>query len=331
MIFKDPLAFLLLLGIPFIYFIRYKNKKRNSSGIPFPSVSFISDIPISIRQRFEFIKPSLLIFAMVFLVAALARPQYGMEEVKTVNKGIAIEMVVDRSGSMGAGIRYEGKNISRLDAVKLVFTNFVLGNGKELKGRADDLIGLVSFARYSDTVYPLSLSHTTITEFLKNVSLVSNRNEDGTAIGDALALGSARLKTVEDELDNLENKEGYIIKSKIIILLTDGQNNWGKYSPVQAAELARDWGVKIYAIGIGGEDVETLTQVAGITGGKYFSADTVKGLTKVYEEIDSLEKSEIESVKYMDYKEAFFPFAIAAFIFISLYIILSATLLRRIP
>ena len=331
MIFQNPLAFLLLLLIPLLYLLRIKKNKKAQSGIPFPSVSLSKEIPRSIRQRLEFVKPLLLIVAIILLVIALARPRYGMEEVKTVNKGIAIEMIVDRSGSMGAGIRYEGKNITRLDAVKLVFTNFVLGNGKELKGRSNDLIGLVSFARYSDTVYPLSLSHTTITGFLKNVSLVQDRNEDGTAIGDALALGAARLKTVETELENKENKDSYIIKSKIIILLTDGQNNWGKLSPFQAAELSRDWGVKIYAIGIGGEDVKTLTEVANITGGKYFSADSVNGLSKVYEEIDKLEKSEIESVKYMDYKEAFFPFTVAALFAISLYIILSATLLRRIP
>ncbi len=331
MMFQDPLAFLLLLGIPLVFLLRYREKKRNHSGIPFPSVSLSAEIPKSLRQRLGFINPFLLIFSMILLVIALARPQYGMEEVKTVNKGIAIEMVVDRSGSMGAGIRYEGKNITRLDAVKLVFTNFVIGNGKELNGRTNDLVGLVSFARYADTVYPLSLSHTTINGFLKKVSLVSDRNEDGTAIGDALALGAARLKTVEDELGNLETKDGYIIKSKIIILLTDGQNNWGKYSPVEAAELAGDWGIKIYAIGIGGEDVDTLTRIANITGGKYFSADNVKDLIKVYEEIDSIEKSEIESIKYMDYKEAFLPFALAALISISLYIILSATLVRRIP
>lgn len=331
MIFHDPFAFLLLLVIPVIFFIRYKKSKNGNSGIPFPSITLVSDMPGSFRQKLEIIKPSLLLISMVFLVTALARPQYGLEEVKTVNKGVAIEMIVDRSGSMGAGIRYEGKNISRLDAVKLVFTNFVLGNGRELKGRANDLIGLVSFARYADTVYPLSLSHTTITGFLKNVTLVSDRNEDGTAIGDALALGSARLKTVEDKLDELDHKETYTIKSKIIILLTDGQNNWGKYSPVEAAELARDWGVKIYAIGIGGEDIGTLTQVAEITGGKYFSVDDVQRLTEVYEEIDLLEKSEIESIKYLDYREAFSPFAIAAFIVITLYIVLSSTMLRRIP
>ena len=331
MIFQDPFAFLLLFVIPLLYLFRFKKNKKVQSGIPFPSVSLSKEIPRSIRQRLEFVKPLLLIVAIILLVIALARPRYGMEEIKTVNKGIAIEMIVDRSGSMGAGIRYEGKNITRLDAVKLVFTNFVLGNGKELKGRSNDLIGLVSFARYSDTVYPLSLSHTTITSFLKNVSLVQDRNEDGTAIGDALALGAARLKTVETELENMESKDSYIIKSKIIILLTDGQNNWGKLSPFQAAELSRDWGVKIYAIGIGGEDVKTLTEVANITGGKYFSADSVNGLSKVYEEIDKLEKSEIESVKYMDYKEAFSPFAVAALFAISLYIILSATLLRRIP
>jgi len=331
MMFQDPLAFLLLLGIPLVFILRYRKKKRNHSGIPFPSVSLAAEIPRSFRQKLEFLKPALLIFSIVLLVIALARPRYGMEEVKTVNKGIAIEMVIDRSGSMGAGIRYDGKNITRLDAVKLVFTNFVLGNGKDLKGRANDLVGLVSFARYADTVYPLSLSHTTITGFLKNISLVSDSNEDGTAIGDALALGAARLKTVEDEIDYLDTKAGYIIKSKIIILLTDGQNNWGKLSPIEAAELAKDWDIKIYAIGIGGENIDTLTRVATITGGKYFSADNVKGLTKVYEEIDSLEKSEIESVRYMDYREAFLSFAIAALISIFLYIILSVTLLRRIP
>lgn len=331
MIFQNPLAFLLLLGIPLVFFIRYKQNKRTHTGIPFPSVSFASGMPVSFRQRIGFVKPLLLILAMVFLVTALARPRYGMEEVKVVNKGIAIEMVVDRSGSMGAEIRYEGKNITRLDAVKLVFSNFVLGNGKDLEGRSNDLVGLISFARYADTVYPLSLSHTTINNFLKNVSLVKDRNEDGTAIGDSLALGAARLKTVEDELLKLENKDNYIIKSKIIILLTDGQNNWGKLTPFQAAELASDWGVKIYAIGIGGEDIATLTRVADITGGKYFSAENVQGLISIYEEIDRLEKSEIESVKYMDYKEAFTPFAISALFLIFLYIILSATLLRRIP
>lgn len=331
MIFHDPIAFLLLPGIPLVFFLRYKRNKKSHSGIPFPSVTLASDIPRSIRQRIGFLKPLLLILAMILLLIALARPQYGMEEVRTVNKGIAIEMIVDRSGSMGAGIRYEGKNISRLDAVKLVFKNFVLGNGKELKGRSNDLIGLISFARYSDTVYPLSLSHNTITSFLKEVSLVSDRNEDGTAIGDALALGAARLKTVEDELNKLENKDGYLIKSKIIILLTDGRNNWGKLTALEAAQLAKDWGVKIYAIGIGGEDDNTLKSVSNTTGGKYFSVDNVNKLIDVYEEIDRLEKSEIESVKYMDYKEAFFPFAIAAFVFIILYIILIATLLRRIP
>jgi Ca-activated chloride channel family protein len=331
MMFQNPLAFLFLFGIPLAVLMRHRKTKRDQSGIPFPSVAIAAGIPRSFRQRLSFIKPLLLIFAMVLLVIALARPRYGMEEVKTVNKGIAIEMVVDHSGSMGAGIRYEGKNITRLDAVKLVFTNFVMGNGKELEGRSNDLVGLVSFARYADTVYPLSLSHTTITGFLKNVSLVTNKNEDGTAIGDAIALGSARLKTVETELEKQGNDVGYIIKSKIIILLTDGQNNWGKLTPLEAAELARDWGIQIYTIGIGGEDINTLAQVSNITGGKHFTADNVSGLTKVYEEIDSLEKSEIESVKYMDYKEAFLPFVIAALFSISLYIILSATLLRRIP
>ena len=259
-------------------------------------------------------------------------------------------MVVDRSGSMGAEIQYGGNTINRLEAVKSVFSSFILGNGKDLKGRPNDLVGMVSFARYADTVYPLSLSHTTINTFLQKVTLVKNKNEDGTAIGDALSLAAARLKTVEKDITAPKNN--YTIKSKIIILLTDGQNNWGERSPLQAAQLAKDWGIKIYAIGIGGGDswvtvntimgkqriptrsdldVDTLTQISTLTGGKYFSAENVKSLKAVYTEINNLEKSEIESVKYVDYKETFSIFALLALIFISMHILLSITLLRRIP
>ena len=254
-----------------------------------------------------------------------------MEEVRDINKGIAIEMVVDRSGSMGEGINYGGRTLTRLDAAKSVFSDFILGNGKTLPGRPTDLIVMFIVARFADTVYPLSLSHVTINSFLRNVSVVTDRNEDGTAIGDALALAAARLKTVESEMESLEKKEGYIIKSKIIILLTDGRNNWGDRSPIQAAELAKTWGIKIYAIGLGNVDSNSLKETADITGGKYFTAENAGGLVSVYSEIDKLEKSEIESVKYMDYKEAYLPFALIALALISIYIVLSATLLRRIP
>ena len=352
MMFQNPYAFFLLLGIPFIFILKLKIKKKESTGIPFPSVSLAQGIPKSFRQRLEILKPLLLILAIIFLVIAIARPRYGIEELKDINKGIAIEMVVDRSGSMGAEIQYGGNSINRLDAVKSVFSSFILGDGKDLKGRPDDLVGMISFARYADTVYPLSLSHNTLNSFLQEVTLVNNKNEDGTAIGDALSLAAARLKTVNKNTTSAGSKNNYTIKSKIIILLTDGQNNWGKRSPIQAAQLAKDWGIKIYAIGIGGGnswvtintimgkqriptrsdlDVDTLTKVAKLTGGSYFSADNVKNLKAVYTKINKLEKSEIESVKYVDYKEAFSPFALLALIFISMYIIFSITLLRRIP
>jgi Ca-activated chloride channel homolog len=331
MTFQYPLAFLLLLIIPFAIIVRGRKKNKVQSGIPFPSVSFAEKAPKSVRQKLGFVKPMLIILSMIFIIIAIARPRYGMEEVRDINKGIAIEMVVDRSGSMGAEIIYEGRTLSRLDAAKTVFSSFVLGNGKELQGRSNDLIGMVTFARYADTVYPLSLSHITINSFLKNVTLVKDRNEDGTAIGDALTLAGARLKTVEKEMESQKKKEDYIIKSKIIILLTDGRNNWGDRTPVQAAELVKDWGIKIYAIGLGSVDSDSLRNAASITGGKYFAAKNVQGLMAVYSEIDKLEKSEIESVKYMDYQEAFLPFVFTAIVLISLYIILSATLLRRIP
>lgn len=351
MSFQDPLAFLLLSTIPVVYFFRLRRKKKTRNGVPFPAVSLLSDVPSSLRQKLSILKPILLIAAMVSLVIAIARPRYGMEEVRDVSRGIAIEMVLDRSGSMGAQVRYGGRDVSRLEAVKSLFTSFVLGNGDELKGRPDDLVGMVTFARYAETVYPLSLSHTTINTFLKNVSVVTDKNLDGTAIGDAIALGAARLKTAEIGLET-DKKNGYTIKSKIIILLTDGQNNWGERSPLKAAELAAQWGIKIYAIGIGGKDswvtvdtpfgkkrisapstldVDTLTEIAAKTGGRYFTADTVKDITSVYSTINKLEKTEIESVKYMDYREAFLPFALLSLFFITVFIVLTTTLLRRIP
>lgn len=351
--FESPWAFLLLATVPVV--LRWGRRGRGRGTIHFSSTRNASRTRRSWRQHLAFVPTLLRALALVFLTVALARPQKGLERVRDISKGVAIEMVVDRSSSMGAEMEYRGERLDRLEVVKRVFGDFVLGGKGGLKGRPHDLVGMIAFARYADTVSPLTFAHGALPRFLDTVKLVQRRPEDGTAIGDALALAAARLKTAEDVLaeqtKGQERKE-YDIKSKIIILLTDGENNCGKRSPMQAAELAAEWGIKIYTIGVGGGDsittiktpfgsykvpsgpgVDTgmLKAIADKTGGLYRQAETAKALYDVYEKIDALEKTEIETVRYVDYREEFLPWAMLALLSILVEVGLGATLYRRIP
>lgn len=306
------------------------------------------------RQQLAWIPLLLRITALVLLIVALARPQTGTEQVRDVSQGIAIEMVVDRSGSMGQEMAYRGEKTNRLEVVKKVFREFVLGNDDDLKGRPSDLIGIVSFARYPDTTCPLTLAHGALPAFIDNIRLVQTRDEDGTAIGDALALAAARLKKAEETIAKQKQMgdAAYTIKSKIIILLSDGENNRGKRSPEEAAELAAKWGIKVYTIAIGSEDgqasirtpfgvyklpgrqgldTETMEKIARKTGGTFQLAEDEESLRAIYEKIDKMEKTEIESVTFIDYKEAFLPFVYIAMVFIVLEFFLRQTVFRKIP
>ncbi len=351
--FESPFAFLLLLLVPLLLALRARRRRRGS--IRFSSTGNAGKAGRSRRQRLLWLAPALRIVSLVLLIIALARPQQGRERVHDVSQGVALEMVVDRSGSMQAEMEYEGQRLNRLEVVKLVFEKFVSGDKKGLKGRPNDLIGMIAFARYADTVCPLTLGHGALSHFLEKVQLVKRRSEDGTAIGDALALAAARLRTAEETLAQQLNDSSreYEIKSKAIILLTDGENNRGKRSMQQAAELAAEWGIKIYAIGVGGDDavmtVQTplgplkvagrtggvdkagLEAIAKTTGGMFRMAQDAESLHSIYKEIDRLEKSEVESVRYMDYREVFLPFALLALGCLGLEVLLACTVFRRIP
>jgi Ca-activated chloride channel family protein len=210
---------------------------------------------------------------------------------------------------------------------------------------------MVVFARFADTVCPLTLGHGALARFLESVHIVRVQSEDGTSIGDGLALAAARLKTAEETLAR-EGKSDYEIKSKVVILLTDGRHNRGKRRPAEAAKLAKEWGVKVYTIGVGGpddtvvvqdffgtrrvpagSDVDgaTLEAIARETGGIFRLARDADALRAVYEEIDELEKSEIESTRFLDYRELFWPFALAGLVLLVVEIVLSCTVFRRIP
>jgi Ca-activated chloride channel homolog len=369
-----PWAF---LALPLLVLLVWLSvHKRRRPGLKFSSVAAAASSGTSFKARARYVPLAARTAAVLLLTIGLARPQQGREEVLDLSQGVAIEMVVDRSGSMGQEFIYDGAQLTRLDAVKKIFKEFVLGNGKDLRGRATDLIGMVDFARYADTICPLTLSHGALERFIESIQLVARKNEDGTAIGDALALAAARLKTAEESLksgrpkrsppgpDPQQEKTGatlppsliaakdYRIKSKVIILLTDGQNNFGKHSPMEAARLAKEWGIKVYAVGIGGResfatiktpfgnykvpggpgvDEATLKAIAEETGGAFWLAESGEKLQAIYKEIDRLERTDIESVRHVDYAEKFFPFAFAALILLSLEQILTNTYFRRLP
>lgn len=371
--FEFPWAFLIL---PLTIFLAWASTRRNGrAAIRFSSIRTAAASGTSLRARLHWLPAVVRGTAVLLLVVGLARPQQGREEVRDVDQGIAIEMVVDRSGSMGQEFIYQGSELNRLEAVKKIFREFVLGDGKELRGRPNDLIGMVAFARYADTVCPLTLSHGALDRFVEAIQLVTRKNEDGTAIGDALALAAARLKTAEETVTKARDRipaeasqkesaiasarpglpggdGGYRIKSKVIILLTDGRNNAGKRSPIEAARLAKEWGIRIYAVGIGGResfvtirtplgkykvpgdpgvDEAILKAIADQTGGAFWVAESGEKLREIYREIDKLEKTEIESVRHVDYAERFAPFVLAALLLLTIERILVGTVFRRIP
>jgi len=183
----------------------------------------------TLRQKLLWLPKVLFLLALLFLVISLARPREGREQTITQSEGIAIEMVVDRSGSMRAlDFKIAGEHVDRLTAIKNVAGKFVMGD-ESLDGRFSDLVGLITFAGYADGVTPPTLDHGFLT---------SSLNQTEIAIGDAIALAVEKLNALDENRDDK-------VKSKIIILLTDGENTAGDLEPVAAAELAQTLGIKI--------------------------------------------------------------------------------------
>lgn len=360
----SPWALLLLLTLPVLGYLLVR--KKRTAAVKFSSLNNMRNCPVSWRLRFRPVLVAGRLVCLALLIIALARPRKGTVLSEISTEGIAVEVVVDRSGSMRAEMDYKGEKLNRLDVVKRVFTNFIAGGDKKFAGRSGDLMGLITFARYADTVCPMVLSHNVLVEFLKKTHIVRLRNEDGTAIGDAIALAAARLKKAEEEIqqrtarlaslnkenEKLHGQDNFRIKSRVMILLTDGQNNAGQYSPMQAAEMAKKWGIKIYTIGIGsGQSFVTvqtlmgtmkipaqneldeglLKSIAHETGGFYGRADDAKGLEKIVEKIDKLEKSKVKSIQYTQYAERFGPWTFAALLLLTAEIVAGCTIFRKAP
>ena len=325
--FAYPYFFSLFIFIPVMIFWYWKKNKKSTPEIAYSSLKPFKNVKPTLKERLRHLPFILRLFAVSFLIIALARPQSFATGENIYIQGIDIVMLLDISGSMLA----EDFKPNRLEAAKKVIDEFI-------NKRKSDRIGLVIFARQSFTQCPLTIDYGVLENLLKQVK--EGMIEDGTAIGNAIANGVNRLKDSK-------------AKSKIMILLTDGVNNSGEIDPITAAQIAKEFGIRIYTIGVGtkGEapypimtpfgkryqmmpveiDENTLRQIADITGGKYFRATNNKTLENIYKSINKLEKSTIKVTSYRNVSELFYPWAAVGLFLLVLEVILLNTYLKRLP
>lgn len=323
--FGQPWFLLLLVAVPvLIIWYALRNNRRQGAII-------ISDISAkglsSWKTGFRHLPFVLRLLAIIFIIAAIARPQTMYEEQNAEGEGVDIVLCIDVSGSMTA----QDLTPNRLEAAKNVAIDFV-------NKRLTDRIAIVIFSGESFTQCPLTTDHAVLISAIENIR--NGLLEDGTAIGSGLGTSVDRLRTSKS-------------KSKVVILLTDGENNGGLIDPQTAKEIAKAFQVKVYTIGVGTDgfapqpvntpmgvvmqngkvsiDEKLLKQIAAETGGKYFRAKNNEGLTGIYDEINSLEKSKVEISTRTRYTEKFFPFVIAALGLLFLEMLLKFTVFRKFP
>ncbi len=323
--FGQPWFLLLLIVVPvLIWWYAAKNNKRQGSII-------ISDVSAkglsSWKTSFRHLPFVLRLLGIIFIIAAIARPQTMFEEQNAEGEGVDIVLCIDVSGSMTA----QDLTPNRLEAAKNVAIDFV-------NKRLTDRIAIVIFSGESFTQCPLTTDHAVLISAIENIR--NGLLEDGTAIGSGLGTSVDRLRTSKS-------------KSKVVILLTDGENNGGLIDPQTAKEIAKAFQVKVYTIGVGTDgyapqpvntpmgvvmqqgkvsiDEKLLKQIATETGGKYFRAKDNAGLAGIYDEINSLEKSKVEISSRTRYTEKFFPFVIAALALLFLEMLLKFTVFRKFP
>jgi Ca-activated chloride channel homolog len=323
----------LLLLLPVFAWLRGRQGAR--PAFVYSSVSSLKNVSKASRSRAGALLHALRWFALACLILALARPQITRTENTVRASGVDIVVALDLSGSMESeDFEIKGRRVNRLVVAKDTIATFI-------EKRPSDRIGLVAFAGRAYIAAPLTLDHGFLQNNLQRLNL--HTIEDGTAIGSGLSAAVNRLRDVRS-------------KSKIVILMTDGQNNAGKIPPLTAAEAAKALDVKVYTIGVGirgmaptpvgrnpftGKlvfeprpvdiDEDTLTAVAEKTGGKYYRADSTDTLRKIYDEIDRFEKTEAVMKKFVQREEKFLWFAVPGVFLLILEVILASTVWRRLP
>lgn len=333
-----PYALVALLFIPVLWY--YWLRPSAHGVIRFSGLTAFRSAGATFWSRLRYLPHTLRTLALIALIVAASRPQRADQSMRTYIEGIAIQLVIDRSPSMAnLDLSPPGQRVNRFDVVRGVVRRFVKGDEK-LPGRPNDLIGVVTFSSFADSLCPLTIDHDGIVNVIDRITLPESRSsEGGTAIGDGLALAVDHLRDLKRRTGSGEQ---FIIKSKIAILLTDGEDNASTISPETAGELAARCGIKVYTILAGtGEFVgygiqrpvedAALRKIAELTGGKFYRAMDKKALEQVYEEIDKLERSRAEERKYVDYEELSLPWLASAFGLVCVQALLESTRLRRIP
>ncbi|NOU37920.1 MAG: VWA domain-containing protein [Ferruginibacter sp.] len=323
--FSQPYFFVLLIFLPGLIYWYFKNKNKVSSSIPISSIA-VKNLQTA-KVAFRHLPFIFRLLSLASIIVALANPQ--TKNVQQINEGEGIDIIlgIDVSGSMTA----QDLAPNRLEAAKAVAIDFV-------NKRITDKIGVVVFAGESFTQCPLTTDHAIIINAIQNIR--SGILTDGTAIGDGLGTSIDRLRSSK-------------AKSKIVVLLTDGENNGGLIDPKTAKEIAKSFGAKVYTIGVGTDgtttqpvqtplgvemrsfkvsiDEKLLKEISDETGGKYFRAKDNIALAEIYTTINKLEKSKVEIKTTTKFSDKFFPFAICAAIFLLIEILLRYLVFRKFP
>jgi Ca-activated chloride channel family protein len=331
MTFAYPYVLLLLLVLPVLAWL--KGKAGKPPAFVYSSVQLVRPIVNVTRARSGAFLAALRWLALALMIIALAQPRFTHSETSVRASGVDIVVALDMSGSMAAeDFELRGKRVNRLELARDVL-------GKFIDRRRNDRIGLIVFATEPYIAAPLTLDHDFLQEHVQRFEL-GTIDDKHTAIGAGLSTAINRLRDLKS-------------KSKIVILMTDGQNNAGKIEPLIAAEAARALGVKVYTIGVGTRglaprpvllqgrkfyrqepvdiDEDTLQKIANVTGGKYYRADNAKRLEEVYNEIDKLERTEAEVRKYSRHQELFVWLIAPGLALLLIELVLRHTLLRRLP
>jgi Ca-activated chloride channel family protein len=308
-------------------------RRQIPAALASSSIGAAVRLKATVALAFNRILPVCYYAALALMVTALARPQWGTQQIVMDTKGVNIILAVDLSESMAAlDFRLNGKTVNRLEAVKSVVQNFV-------SGRNGDRIGMVVFGSQAYTQLPLTRDYTTITTMLDRLAIGAAGGR--TALGDAVGIALKRITDIES-------------RSNVIILLTDGRSNSGELDPLAAADIAREKEVKIYAVGVGGQgrapflmkdaifgdryvyqrvdlDESTLKQIAERTGGLYFRAKDTDGLQKIYNTIDEMEKTEVKVKTFAQYNELYLYLLLPALALLGIWIVLINTRFLKVP
>lgn len=336
MTYHSSWAFWLILPVVIILIWTMWNRRKKTPTLQFGSVDLLKSVTPSLRTRLMYLPNFLKALGLILAIVALARPQTTNTKIKKNVEGIDIVICLDVSDSM---LIEDMKPLNRLEAAKETIKQFI-------EGRSSDRIGLVVFAGESFTMVPPTLDYQMILQRVDEITSASSaRIKDGTALGVAMANAAGRLKDSQ-------------AKSRVMIFMTDGENNSGTIDPETGLEIAKGYGIKVYSIGLGkdgptripvytrdifGQKIKTyqpfestvneelLERMAKDTNGKFYRATNESGLKKIFNDIDSLEKTKIDVNKFTNYKEEFPPYLVMGILFYLLGLLLGRSWLRRVP